>query len=133
MRKSFHQKLSSLTPQISLSEEKKEENINLDLLIDSNTIPNFESLFSDKNINKFLRITNIIQTFFETLPLALIQIINNELQHIWLDSHGNINIMVLCSLISSAIMIIQFSIELVQLAYGKNIFIFFQTIDYLNS
>lgn len=48
----------------------KEES--LDLILDANCTPTLEMLILDKNLTKFLQITNVIQTFFEALPLTLL-------------------------------------------------------------
>ncbi|KAL4497539.1 hypothetical protein ABPG73_020636 [Tetrahymena malaccensis] len=106
---------------------------NLDVLLDANSQPSIQMLVFDKNLNNFLLITNIIQTFFEALPLSILQYINNELGHLWYFKDGSYNYLVILSFFSSCLMIFQFGVQLIQLLYSKNISIFYQTMQYLNN
>ncbi|EAR96861.2 transmembrane protein, putative (macronuclear) [Tetrahymena thermophila SB210] len=106
---------------------------NLDVLLDANSQPSLQMLVFDKNLNNFFLITNIIQTFFEALPLSILQYINNELGHLWYYKDGSYNYLVILSFFSSCLMIFQFGVQLIQLLYSKNISIFYQTMQYLNN
>ncbi|KAL4510033.1 hypothetical protein ABPG72_010226 [Tetrahymena utriculariae] len=121
----------------NLNQQENEANSqlkhNLDVLLDANSQPSLQMLVFDKNLNNFLLITNIIQTFFEALPLSILQYINNELGHLWYYKDGSYNYLVILSFFSCCLMIFQFGVQLIQLLYSKNISIFYQTMQYLNS
>ena len=56
------------------------------IALDANLQPSFATFLFEADIDKYLRMTNIIEAIFEALPLCILQYLNNEKMHAWDNS-----------------------------------------------
>ncbi|KAL4466877.1 hypothetical protein ABPG74_010474 [Tetrahymena malaccensis] len=104
----------------------------INLLIDANIVPNLQTLLFDQNLQKFYLISDIQEAIFESLPIAIIQYINNTQNNSWQNSNGSINFLLYLVFCSQCLSLVLHFISLINLLYDKDIQIFTKVLDYLN-
>ncbi|KAL4466878.1 hypothetical protein ABPG74_010475 [Tetrahymena malaccensis] len=148
-QESFNIRKSQMQPKIDENQNKNEldeiknnedndmstENslyFGINLLIDANIVPNLQTLLFDQNLQKFYLISDIQEAIFESLPIAIIQYINNTQNNSWQNSNGSINFLLYLVFFSQCLSLFLHCISLINLLYDKEIQIFTKVIDYLN-
>ncbi|KAL4466876.1 hypothetical protein ABPG74_010473 [Tetrahymena malaccensis] len=104
----------------------------INLLIDANIVPNLQTLLFDKNLQKFQVISDIQEAIFESLPIAIIQYINNTQNNSWTQSDGKINLLLYTFFASSCLSLLLHCISLISILYDNDIQTFTRVLDYLD-
>ncbi|KAL4506789.1 hypothetical protein ABPG72_001210 [Tetrahymena utriculariae] len=113
------------------SEYQGKKNVNL--CLDSNMEPNFQTILLDSNLQKFMIMADVIEAMFKALPMCVIQFINNEERNSWVHKSDNtINLFILSVFLISALSVVIHLIWLQRLLYGDGVEVFFQTMKFLN-
>ncbi|EAR96885.2 transmembrane protein, putative (macronuclear) [Tetrahymena thermophila SB210] len=103
----------------------------INLLIDANIVPNLQTLLFDRNLQKFQVISDIQEAIFESLPIAIIQYINNTQNNSWTQSDGKVNLLLYTFFASSCLSLLLHCISLISILYDNDIQTFTKVLDYL--
>ena len=82
-------------------------------------------MITDKNLQSFIKITDVLEGIFLALPASILEFLNNTMSKSWTDEKGSYNLFLLLAFLLTIINVLKNFLDLNEMLMNEKIEIFY--------